>query len=206
MRYRCRSILYAAVVWIAAWLLIADDALSAGGGGAVLLSSTAPDYVPGTVIASNERLSIPEGATATVLFQSGEMLRLWGPFDGPLNSTDTHNGTAGSIASLAETLRLQGVDAVVVGGTRSFGRLSRLRDGDTELVIDPGHAATYCISRTTSLWIGRLDGAGDRIKLRRRGTSREISWPPDAARIEWPSDVLVEDGDRFKIIDADGIT
>jgi hypothetical protein len=38
--------------------------------------------------------------------------------------------------------------------------------------------------------------------LRRRGTLREISWPSGTARIEWPSDVAIEDGDRFEIVDA----
>ena len=36
------------------------------------------------------------------------------------------------------------------------------------------------------------------IKLRRGRSQREVAWPEGAARVEWPSDVHVEDGDRFE--------
>ena len=51
---------------------------------AVLLTSTVPGYVPGMVVSATDRLSVPEGASATLLFQSGEMMRLGGPFEGTL--------------------------------------------------------------------------------------------------------------------------
>src|SRR3954469_24217254 len=59
---------------------------------AVLVASTAPGYAPGMVVAESERLIVPEGASATLLFRSGEMLRLRGPFDGPLGPTEARTG------------------------------------------------------------------------------------------------------------------
>ena len=41
---------------------------------------------------ATDRLSVPEGASATLLFQSGEMLRLRGPFEGTLGQQQAKAG------------------------------------------------------------------------------------------------------------------
>jgi hypothetical protein len=201
MRSWCRSLLHA-VMLASVCPLLAAGAVSAAD--AVLLSSTAPGYAPGMVVAARDRLTVPEGASATFVFQSGEILRVRGPFEGTLRPVDTQGGRRDSIAGLAETLRFQGIDAAVVGGSRSLDLRPRRRAADVDLVVDPQRSATYCLDKSTAVWIGRPDEGGSRIKLRRRGSSREIAWPSGAARVEWPTDVLVEDGDRFEIVDDAG--
>jgi hypothetical protein len=193
---------FRALALAAVWPLLAASAASAGD--AVLLSSTAPGYAPGMIVAANERLAVPEGASATLLFESGEMLRLRGPFDGPLRSPDTQGGRAASIKSWVESLRFQGVDAAVVGGTRSLVQPLRLRRFDQDLIVDPRRSATYCLDAATTVWIRRPDDGVDRVILRRRGTSRKIAWPTGATRVEWPADVLVENGDQYELVDAAG--
>jgi Domain of unknown function (DUF4384) len=202
MRYRYRPMLRAMMLAAILPLLAAG---AAAADEAVLLSSTAPGYAPGMVVASNERLTVPEGANATLLFRSGEMMRVRGPFDGPLRSVDARSGGNESIAGLAETLRARGVDAAVVGGTRSFPGLGPRRSRDPDLLVDPQRSATYCIGAAASVWIARPDEPVDRVVLRRRGVAREIAWPAGAVRVPWPADVLVEDGDRFEIVDPAGM-
>ena len=85
---------------------------------AVLLTSTVPGYVPGMLVGTGERLVLPEGAGATLLFRSGEVLRLHGPFDGPLALPPGDN-PGGAVAALVAAFRVQGVDATVIGGTRT---------------------------------------------------------------------------------------
>ena len=81
----CVALLAAtAAVSLALGRAFADDA--------VLLASTVPGYVPGMVVSSTDRLSVPEGASATLLFQSGEMMRLGGPFEGTLGRTAGEGG------------------------------------------------------------------------------------------------------------------
>jgi hypothetical protein len=201
MRQPCRSA-FRAVALAAVWPLLAATAASASD--AVLLSSTAPGYAPGMVVAANERLTVPEGASATFLFESGEILRLRGPFDGPLRSTEKWDGNAVSITSLAEGLRFLGVDVAVVGGTRGVAPPPRRGRLVQDLIVDPRRSATYCLDPTTVVWIGRPDEGVDRIALRRRGSSREIAWPAGATRIEWPADVLIENGDRYELVDTAG--
>jgi hypothetical protein len=165
---------------------------------AVLLSSTAPGYAPGMVIAPHDRLVLPEGTSATLLFQSGQMLRLRGPFDRALDQVPA-NGQDPSPGLLADLLRMQGVDAAVIGGTRALGGGWRPPEAD-DVVLDPQRSGTYCLGPATSIWIARPVQASDSYALRRHGNARAVSWPPGASRIEWPTDVPIEDGDRFEAV------
>nr|WP_294526706.1 DUF4384 domain-containing protein [uncultured Rhodopila sp.] len=164
---------------------------------AVLLASTVPGYVPGMVVSSADRLSLPEGASATLLFQSGATLRLRGPFEGTLAQQQPATG-AGDAAMFADMFRMHGVDATVIGGTRSTGST---QSGPTldDVLVDPERSGTYCVESATSVWIARPSGETGVYALRRKGSSRTLGWPAGAERIEWPADVPIEDGSQFEI-------
>ena len=165
---------------------------------AVMLVSTVPGYVPGMVVSVTDRLSLPDGASATLLFQSGEILRLRGPFEGTLAQPQASavNGGAGI---LADMFRLHGIDATVIGGTRSTGAaLSRLPL--EEVQVDSQRSGTYCVEPATTVWIARLAEEAGIYALRRRGNSRTLSWPSGALRVEWPADVPIDDGSQFEIV------
>jgi len=165
---------------------------------AVLLSSTVPGYVPGMVVASTEPLSLPDGASATFLFQSGEMLRLRGPFEGVLDKQRTSPNEF-SVARLVDAFRMQGVDASVIGGTRTASP-GRARVAIEDVQIDPQRSATYCLQSSTSVWIARPAQEEGPLVLQRAKTSRTIAWPSGASRIEWPPNVPIEDGDQYQIL------
>jgi hypothetical protein len=168
---------------------------------AVLLSSTIPTYVPGTVIAATDRLKLPDGANAVLLFQSGQMLRLHGPFEGTLERLQS--ASAGeSVVALAEAFRLQGVDAAVIGGTRTIGARSHL--ALDSVTIDPRRSGIYCLLPSTSIWVSRPVDAGGKYGLRRRGSTRAIAFPATVERIEWPADISIEDGDQIDVL-RDGV-
>lgn len=164
---------------------------------AVLLASTVPGYVPGMVVSSTDRLSVPEGASATLLFQSGEMMRLGGPFEGTLGQQQVKAGE-NSVAMLADLFRLHGVDATMIGGTRSTGPV-RAGSPIEDVAVDPLRSGTYCVEPATSVWITRPAGDPRVYAVRRKGSSRALGWPSDAARAEWPADVPIEDGSQFEI-------
>src|SRR5450432_132847 len=98
---------------LAATVVASLAASPASADDAVMLASTVPGYVPGMVVSFSDRLSVPEGASATLLFQSGGMLRLRGPFDGTLGQQQTKESKS-SVAMLADFFRLHGVDATVI--------------------------------------------------------------------------------------------
>jgi hypothetical protein len=166
---------------------------------AVLLTTTVPGYVPGMVVGMGERLMLPDGSSATILFRTGEVLRLHGPFDGPLALSPGGN-PAGAVASLAAAFRLQGVDAAVIGGTRTATVSGRHHHELDEVVIDPQRAGTYCMQASASIWILRPTGDVARYELRRKGTTRALTWPGDAERIEWPDGMPIEDHDRYEVL------
>jgi hypothetical protein len=183
-------------------LLAATAAVSLGLGrafadDAVLLASTVPGYVPGMVVSSTDRLSVPEGASATLLFQSGEMLRLGGPFEGTLGQQQV-KGSSNSVAMLADLFRLHGVDATMIGGTRSTS-VARSETSIDDVQVDAERSGTYCVQPSTSVWITRPTGDSRIYAVRRKGNSRALGWPSEAARVEWPADVLIEDGSQFEI-------
>jgi len=165
---------------------------------AVLMSSTAPGYAPGMVIGAHDRLTLPDGASATLLFQSGQMLRLRGPFDRALDQVPSAPADA-EPSVLAELLRMQGVDASVIGGTRTLGGAWR-RVVDEEVTIDPQRSGTFCIGQATSIWLVRPADDGAAWGVRRHGNVRALVWPDGAARMEWPGDVAIEEGDRFEVV------
>jgi hypothetical protein len=165
---------------------------------AVLIASTVPGYVPGMVVSSNDQLRVPDGASATLLFQSGEMLRLRGPFDGTLGQPQPVVAN-GSAATFADMFHMRGVDATVIGGTRSTGSpRSRLALDDVQ--VDADRSGTYCIEPSTTVWITRPGDEQGHYALRRKGSSRMLEWPQGADRIEWPADVPIDDGSQFEIV------
>jgi hypothetical protein len=164
---------------------------------AVLLSSTTPGYEPGMIIKSSNYLNIPDGASITLLFQSGGIVRLAGPFDGKLQPLEEQPAETNA-ARLVELFRIRGVDASVVGGTRSVGHLQDATID--EVKIDPSRSGTYCVTPATSVWIMRPANDQRRFVLRRGGNSRTLAWPSEASRVEWPADLPLDDDAKFEVI------
>jgi hypothetical protein len=193
-----RQRLRCAIVGGAGLAFLLLGVVPAGAEEAVLLTSTVPGYVPGMLVSAGERLVLPDGASATLLFRSGEALRLHGPFDGQL-AVPAGDKSGGAAATLAAAFRLQGVDATVVGGTRA-ATVSRQRQELDDVVVDPQRSGTYCLQSSASVWVQRPTDDAAHFALRRKGTMRPLAWPGAAERIEWPDGLAIEDGDRYEIL------
>jgi len=167
---------------------------------AIVLSSTAPGYAPGSAVADGQALRLPERTSLTLLFRSGEMLRLRGPLDRSLTQLRA-SGRETSLQSLAAALRVSGVDAAVIGGTRAA---ARPRGEDDDVLVAFERTATYCLAPTTPLWLTRASTGPLVVGLKRGGTLREVRFPEAADRIEWPADVLIEDGDTITFVAENG--
>jgi hypothetical protein len=168
---------------------------------AVVLASTAPGYSPGAVVADTQSLRVPERASLTLLFRSGEMLRVRGPLDKSL--AQIRDGSrATSLQALAAALRVNGVDAAVIGGARTAGRQ---QSDDSDVMVALEQTATYCLAPNATLWLTRAKTGPQLVGFQRAGMLREVRFPDAADRIEWPADVLIEDGDRVTFV-TDGAT
>ena len=187
-------------------ILLSATALVLGAGvaqaeDAVLVSSSVANYVSGTIVSDTQTVALPHGAHAVFLFRSGEMVEVKGPFEGRLVAPGNKAGGSG-IEGLVQALRGEGIDASAVGATRGMGSVRAAAVGQ-RVMIDPHRSAIYCIGPADTLWLRRPAGAAS-AELRRRGSVRSVSWPGDAVQIEWPADIVVEDGDRFETLDAMG--
>ncbi|MBA2517317.1 MAG: DUF4384 domain-containing protein, partial [Solirubrobacterales bacterium] len=169
---------------------------------AVLLNSTAPGYTPGMVVAPHERLLLPNGASVTLLFRSGQMLKLRGPLDASLDQATPAQRQV-SAAELAKAFHLHGVDASVIGGSRAIAAADRRLSTD-DVLVNVVHSGVYCVFTTQNVWLTRPMAELPGLALRRRGNIRTIAWPAGTDRIGWPLDVPIEDGDRFEIL-ADAV-
>jgi hypothetical protein len=165
--------------------------------GAVLLSATAPGYAPGMVLAPGDRLRLPDGASMTLLLRSGEMLRLRGPLETRFDPA-LPGGQEGSAAALAGAFRLRGLDASAIGGTRAT--LGRRSLPPADIAVEAERSGTWCLRPADTVWLLRPAAEPADIALRRRGSLRRLAWPPGAARIEWPGDLTIEDGDAFEVV------
>jgi hypothetical protein len=172
---------------------------------AVLVSSTVERYVPGSVITDSQTLALAAGASATLLFRSGGIVRVKGPFEGRLDAVRP-TGAPGGAEGLVRALRDQGVDASVVGATRGFTTPSaHAAMTGAPVNVDIRSSAIYCVGPNDTLWLRGSAGTGGKIRLRRGRSVREVAWPQGAERIAWPDDVQVEDGDRFEVVDNAGV-
>jgi hypothetical protein len=171
---------------------------------AVLVSSTVERYVPGSVITEGQTLALERGASATLLLRSGGIVQVKGPFDGRLDAARPA-GAPGGVEGLVQALRGQGVEASVIGATRGFTMPSaHAAMAGAPVNVDVRNSAIYCVGPKDTLWLRSSAVTGGTIRLRHGRSLREVAWPEGAGRIAWPADVLVEDGDRFDVVDNAG--
>jgi hypothetical protein len=171
---------------------------------AVLVSSTVERYVPGSVITDGQTLALAAGARATVLFRSGGVMQVKGPFEGRLDAVRPA-GAPGGVEGLVQALRGQGVDASVIGATRGFTTPSaHAAMTGAPVNVDVRNSAIYCVGPNDTLWLRGAAVSSGTIRLRHGRSVREVAWPEGVGRIAWPADVLVEDSDRFEVIDKAG--
>jgi hypothetical protein len=153
------------------------------------------------VVGPGERLLLPDGASVTLLLRSGQMLRLRGPLDTSLDRVDATRQD-GSATRLAEAFRLLGIDASAIGATRATAA-ARPAARAGEIAVELERSGTWCLGAADTVWLLRPATEPAELGLRRRGSLRRIAWPSGAARVEWPGDVQIEDGDAFEVL-ADG--
>jgi len=185
---------------------ILASVVSAGTGRAedsVLVTSTEARYVPGTVITDDQTLSLPRNASVSVLFRSGEMLRLNGPFEGPLAKARPA-AASGGVTALVAALRGEGIDATALGASRSVAPSARRAMVEQRVIVDPRRSAIYCLGGKDTVWLRRPAQSAGTTILRRGKNRREVSWPEGASQIEWPIDLPIEDSDRFDVLDPTG--
>ncbi|MDQ2103347.1 DUF4384 domain-containing protein [Azospirillum isscasi] len=168
---------------------------------AVVVASTAPGYAQGQLVPDGAAVNVPDGANAMFLFANGRMLRVKGPFDGPLDRMPDASGWSG-VGSLVGGERFFQTD---LGAARAVG--SPLQKGEEQVfTLDPGRAGIQCVKSGGTVLVRKpADPALVPATLREesRAAAATLRWDKGAT-VPWPRELPMTDGGAFSVAGPDG--
>lgn len=166
---------------------------------AVVVSSSAPGFVQGQLVADGQALRLPDGANATLLFANGRLLRLRGPYDGV---PDDRADSAVSARAGPGDDRFMQSD---LGAARALGNPL---DAALEraLAIDPSASGVQCVKAGSPPALRRPAEPGlDRLTLQDMagGERATVNWANDGPA-PWPRSLPLADGADIGVLRPDG--
>jgi len=165
----------------------------------VVVASTAPGVVPGSIVKSDAVLNIPAGATVTLISGAGQMVTLEGPRSG---APGTGGGSAGSpdlIASLSGLLKGSERETGALGTMRAMAPPAPPTD---PWVIDVGQSGDHCVAAAAPAMLWRGSSSHARVvSLVDLKDNRQIDadWPAGATTLAWPAQLPLSDGGRYLV-------
>ncbi|WP_430512053.1 hypothetical protein [Pannonibacter phragmitetus] len=159
----------------------------------VVAASGPASLQPGDRIAEGSSLKLPDGAKITILFQSGEMKRIDGPFDGKLDAAPPVERPFSGWDAVRKFLGAGGQTSEVLGASRKT---------DSSLPEQPG------------IWLVSIDSSGERctrkdeltfwrrdadapltLTLRNEaGKASDLNWPAGSHTFTVPATFPVTEG------------
>lgn len=179
-------------------LILMTVAFSANAVDLVVISSSAPELKPGQIVNSGEPLQIPEGATVTLVSNSGKTISLKGPHKGPSGFISVGTDDTRLISSLAGLMSGSGKETTSLGTIRSIGRAPP--PPTDPWAIDVGKSGDHCVPAKGPVTLWRAKGAVKKIFSLKNLSGRSKSqtdWPADASILKWPAKVRLKDGARY---------
>ncbi|WP_042701614.1 hypothetical protein [Azospirillum sp. B506] len=164
---------------------------------AVVVASSAPGYVQGQLVGDGQAVRLPDGATATLLFANGRLLRLRGPYDGM---------PAGTVDSAVSARAGPGDDRFMQSDLGAARALGNPLDAALEkaLAIDPSASGPQCVKAGSPPLLRRPAEPGlDRLLLQ-AGTERTTVGWNDAGPVPWPRSLPLADGTDIVALRPDG--
>jgi hypothetical protein len=166
---------------------------------AVVVSSSAPGFVQGQLVADGQAVRLPEGANATLLFANGRLLRLRGPYD----------GVPGDVTDSAVSARAgPGDDRFMQSDLGAARALGNPLDAALEraLAIDPSVSGVQCVKAGSPPALRRPAEPGlNRLTLQDMagGERAAVSWADDGSA-PWPPSLPLTDGTDIGALRPDG--
>lgn len=178
-------------------LILMTVAFSAHALELVVITSSAPGLKPGQIVNSSEPLQIPEGATVTLVSNSGKTIILKGPHKGPSGFISAGTGDTRLISSLAGLLSGSGKDTASLGTVRSVGSPPPPTD---PWVVDVGKSGDHCVPAKGPVTLWRAKSTAKKkfsLKNLSDRTKALTGWPAGASILKWPANVRLKDGARY---------
>jgi len=172
------------------WL---GTAATEAGADAVVIDSSDPAYTAGQTIAASAPVPVADGASVTLMTQSGEIVDLDGPRSGPLSGGQ--GADIGAVQVVSELLKGRRGRVAVLGAVR----------GD-----DPGGRPWDALNPLLDKVFCARGGAEPKITLPPRSYARtlrlegprkaEIAWPAAQSIADWPSSLPASDGVSYRVV------
>ena len=167
----------------------------------VVVEARGPTLKPGQVIDDTQKLTLQRGDEITLVAESGEIIKLRGPYDAPPSAG---NGSGVDISNA--------LAALGTSGSQSSMGVVRAKIEDVTLpnpwVIDVTHSGKACVRPGTSVVFWRQQSAGA-AKLRIMPVDRtwraESEWPAGASELPAPAIFPITDRQTY-VFDLGGQT
>ncbi len=186
------------------WLQPISDAAAE----AVVLSSTVPELPAGHVIATGGTVSLPEGATVTLITQTGETITLTGPHDGVVGPAA---GDADTLSTIARLVQGQPEDLSTLGTTRGSAP-DPAEAGHAEVPLDGvdiERAGVTCLQPDNAPVLVRARTEDDLhlvFATAVAGTAAEaaVHWLAGETVAQWPDALPLSDGAEYVALPSGG--
>jgi hypothetical protein len=167
----------------------------------VVVNSTAPSIVPGIVINEGEELNIPAGNMVKLVSESGEIIRLKGPFAGVPkvgSQTMNHKFSKDLIAYLKAMFANRELDASVIAAVRA----NRSPIAPNLWWLNISLSGKHCFPTEKPIFIWR-SGVKKRTELlikKSGGTATKSLWSAGTPTTAWPNSMPLENGVWYSLI------
>ncbi|MGH6720235.1 MAG: DUF4384 domain-containing protein [Alphaproteobacteria bacterium] len=172
-------------------------AADARAGDLLVLDSSDPAHVPGTIVAGDGAMAVAAGAVVTLLAEDGSITRLDGPYQGAAPGAAASEGNL--VSSLATMMGEGDVD------TQAFGAVRGGDDGPAGIwTIDLSGSGSRCVDGAgpDGLWRGTV--ASGRFRDLASGTNVALAWSQPASTVPWPDGIAVVNGAEYAFVPDGG--
>lgn len=180
---------------VAAFMALA--AVPAGAANLVVIASSSPEFAPGRIVHSDDPIEVPNGATVTLVSDTGNIVTVPGPHSGPAEIAAGPGGNDGLLVSLSGLLSGPGRETASLGTMRAVAPPPSPTD---PWVIDIGAWGHYCVPAKgpVVLWRGKAGRPGTLILKNLSDRSKSITpWPAGTQTLPWPPKTTLGEGDKY---------
>ncbi|RKZ42389.1 MAG: hypothetical protein DRQ49_02095 [Gammaproteobacteria bacterium] len=175
----------------------------------VIRSNATPDFSEGQLLDSTKPVNLPAEAEITVVFSSGAVLTVSGPYQGQLKAPLPDN-KAEPVDVIADPLpdnKATPVDIVALSNfltDKEHVRGTKQAPEDLWLVDVSPPKRFYCIAPSARVTLWRSENNGQNastllIKHKRTGEKAEIRWPAYQMTLKWPGSLTVHYGETYTV-------
>lgn len=187
--------------WISLFapLTLLLSATIAEAGDLVVVTSTAPTFAPGKMVAAGASIDLPKGAQVTLVSESGQMVTLKGPRSGPAGATATKGKDGNLVKALSRLVSSGGKETEALGAMRSAGGTS---GPGSPWMVNIGRSGKVCVAAGKGPELWRSDSASEvtlTLKGLKGGGKVSLPWPAGSQTLAWPSAVALKDGASYMV-------